>query len=162
MKKQLSVLLIAAAVLAAVFVAGCTSQTASPTPSPSGVSSTGTDQTARVVNYLQSQGYTVTKPFSTLVTTPDHDVYSGNIKDNKDNKISYGATMFLFRSSGDASDNFKTFVTNYSQTGWTTLQSTGTKWIGEKSPLGQMTVMLDTNDNAIVTGLVISMTSTSS
>ena len=104
MKKQVSVLLIAAVVLTAVFVAGCTTQTASPTPSPSAAPSTGTATTATAsvkpveatalpnstdlssffTSSWQGQGSTVMTPFNKSVSnTTGNDVYTGTVTDGK-------------------------------------------------------------------------------
>jgi hypothetical protein len=170
MKKQVSVLLIAAAVLTAVFVAGCTSQTASPTPSPSAAASmaTGaatttasvkpigptalpnsTDLSSFFTSYMQGQGYTVIIPFNKSVSnTTGNDQYSGSITDGK---YVYGAVIELAKSSTDTTNVFNSAVSGAQQQGYTTLQTNSTTWIGNNSNNGYVAyVSQDTTDNFVV------------
>jgi len=168
-KKQVSILLIAAAVLAAVFVAGCTTQTASPTPSPSAAPSTGTATTATAsvkpiaatalpnstdlssffTSYMQGQGYTVIIPFNKSVSnTTGNDQYSGSITDGK---YIYGAVIELAKSSTDTTNVFNSAVSGAQQQGYATLQTNSTTWIGYNSDKGYAAyVSQDTTDNFVV------------
>ena len=167
-KKQVSVLLIAAVVLTAVFVAGCTTQTASPTPSPSAAPSTGTATTTASVkpiaatalpnstdlssfftSYMQGQGYTVIIPFNKSVSnTTGNDQYSGSITDGK---YIYGAVIELAKSSTGTTNVFNSAVSGAQQQGYTTLQTNSTTWLGYNSNNGYAAyVSQDTTDNFVV------------
>jgi hypothetical protein len=170
-KKQVSVLLIAAAVLTAVFVAGCTSQTASPTPTPSVASSTATgtanataasvkpisptalpnstDLSSFFTSYMQGQGYTVLIPFNKSVSnTTGNDQYSGAITDGK---YVYGAVIELAKSSTDTNNVFSSATSNAAQQGYTPLETNSTTWIGYNSNNGYVAyVSQDTTDNFVV------------
>jgi hypothetical protein len=169
-KKQVTVLLIAAAVLATVFAAGCTSQTASPTPSPSTSTSTttanttaaasvkiiaptalpnSTDLSSFFTNYMQSQGYTVIIPFNKSVSnSTGNDQYSGSITDGK---YVYGAVVELTKSATDTASLFSATTVAAQQEGYTAIQSNSTTWIGYNSDNSYVAyISQDTTSNFVI------------
>lgn len=180
MKKHASVLLIAAAVLTAVFVAGCTSQTASPTPSPSAAPSTATgtapsaatgtvrtttpsvgaiaptalpnstDLSSFFTSYMPSQGYTVIIPFDKSVNKT-----TGNDQYSgtiTDHKAVYEAAIQLAKSSTDTTNVFNSATSMLQQQGYIPLRTNSTTWIGYNSNANNYLayVSQDTTDNFVV------------
>jgi len=169
-KKQISVLLVAAAVLTAVFVAGCTSQTASPTPSASAAPSTATrtattatasvkpvaatalpnstDLSSYLTSYVQTQGYTVVTPFNKSVSNATgNDLYTGTITDGTS---VYLASYQITKSSTDTTNVFNSATSNLQQRGFAPQQTNTTTWIGYNSNNGYSSyVSQDTTDNYV-------------
>ncbi|MEI7827024.1 MAG: hypothetical protein WCI87_04415 [Euryarchaeota archaeon] len=171
MKKQVSVFLIAAAVLTAVFVAGCTSQTASPTPSPTTTANAttasvkpiaptalpnSTDLSSFWTSYMQDQGYTVVIPFNKSVSnTTGNDQYVGALTDGK---YVFGAKIEITKSSADAESAFTASSTALQQQGFTPQETNSTSWIGVNSNDGYVAyVTQDPTDNFVVTLVVTSI-----
>jgi hypothetical protein len=150
-KKQVSVSLIAVAVLLAVFAAGCTSQTASPTPSPSAAESTGTVSTAKMASYVQSLGYNVTTPFKKLdlpvtFSFGERDQYGGTATGG--NK-SYVVSAVICKSSTETSNVFNTMTYGRKQAGYTPVETNSTTMTLVNSQGVRAVVSQDTADNLV-------------
>ena len=128
MKKQVSVSFIAVAVLIAVLAAGCTSQTASPTPSTSAAQSTGTASTAQMASYVQTLGYNVTSPFKKLdlpvtYSFGERDQYGGTA--TAGNKT-YVVSAIVLKSSTETSDVFNSLISGRKAAGYTAVATNST------------------------------------
>jgi hypothetical protein len=152
LKKQVSVSFIAVAVLIAVLAAGCTSQTASPTPSTSAAQSTGTASTAQMASYVQTLGYNVTSPFKKLdlpvtYSFGERDQYGGTA--TAGNKT-YVVSAIVLKSSTETSDVFNSLISGRKAAGYTAVATNSTSTTLENSYGVRVVVSQDTGDNLVV------------
>ena len=152
MKKQVSVSLIAVTVLMAVFAAGCTSQTASPTATTSPAQSTGTATPANMASYTQSLGYNVTTPFKKLdmpVTFAfgERDQYGGTATGG--NK-SYVVSAIICKSPTETSDVFNTMTSGRKQAGYSPVETNSTTMTLVNSQGVRAVISQDTADNLVI------------
>jgi outer membrane lipoprotein-sorting protein len=150
MKKQLSVSLIAMGVLIAIFVAGCTSQTASPTPSSSVAESTAS--TAKMASYVQSLGYNVTKPFNKTGTSATkygtRDIYGTTAKKDGNQSI-YLVSSTVFKSPTESKAMFDDAV-SYWKAVYTPVETTSSTVKMVNSTTGiHMVISQDTTNNVV-------------
>lgn len=149
MKKHLGILLVAAAVLTAVFVAGCTSQTASPTPSSNAAESTAS--TAKMASYVQSLGYNVIAPFnkSDIATMGGRDMYATMATQGNQTGITVGAV--ICKSPTDTSDIYNMQISGFKKTGTVLETNSTTTTLMNTVGNYREVVSQDTADNMVFT-----------
>jgi hypothetical protein len=127
---------LAALLLVAVslLVAGCTSPTTNPTPSPSTFVST--DTVAALTNDFTGRGFVVVQPFTKSTDQGGFVVYKGVIKDNEDTLTPYthNITIILTKSRNETLKQYNKALNDAQVRGYQKILSgemgSGTVWEG--------------------------------
>jgi hypothetical protein len=169
MKKQVTIVLIAAVVFSTVLIAGCAvnvNNTASPSPTPSASISPSasvsvkrvaptalplstTDLSPFFTSYMQSEGYTIVTPFTkgTSIST-GNDQYKGVVSDGK---YIYGASIETTKSPDQTASVFAAAKSDTYQSGFATYEVSSDSWIGYNESNGFVAyISLDTTDNFVI------------
>ena len=142
--KPITAIFVLSLVVASLLVAGCTSQTASPTPS----ATESTASTAKMASYVQSLGYTITALFNKSdYTMLGHDQYVGFATDGKNN---YTVNVVTCNSSQDTSDVFNTYTRSLTNENYTLKQTNGTLQTWESQQGLPQKIAQDSTDNFFV------------
>jgi hypothetical protein len=101
-------------VVASLLVAGCTGNTATPTPTPNTTASVSSANVTKALTAKYEENYIITTAFSRKTD----DTYTGVVRD-KNRTTPANVTFVTFSSEGDAHSNSADLVKDYKSRGYT-------------------------------------------
>jgi hypothetical protein len=153
MNTKVIIAIVGLLLVAATFVAGCTSLTASPTPSPSSTPvptvkatptpSPGPEDAAKYfTGILTNMKFAIRQPLGHSINSIGNDVYRGTVA-----RGTTTATVEIqtFQNIYDTQQGAQSYINNFKGQGYVTRDDQSTYWSGQK-PTGEAWIIVDTTD----------------